>query len=393
MKKRITTLTILVLFTTTIFFQPIDAIGSPAKMKEIEKDRQEIQQNLSKKEKEIVQVLEQIEGLHEEIAKIEKEIEEQDQFIRSAEDKVMAYEEEFEALLEEIMVLDQQIEARAEILNQRLAAYQEVGGDISYLEVLFNSKSFIDFISRVTSITTVTDADRQIIEQQKEDREAVEELHTQVGKKLDAQQKLLNNLKEAKKEIKNKEANLKEKEKQLKNKETALNKEKEQLSEKDQNLQQLESAYRQRMEAKKQEQKKETTVQVASTQTNVTKKKPTNQVKQTTTVKNEQPKKETPKQVGKTLTVTATAYTPHCKGCDGVTSTGINLNKDKNLKIIAVDKSVIPLGTKVYVPNYGIAVAGDTGGAIKGNRIDVLFYSKEQARQWGRKTITIKILD
>ena len=65
--------------------------------------------------------------------------------------------------------------------------------------------------------------------------------------------------------------------------------------------------------------------------------------------------------------MTATAYTAHCNGCSGITATGINLRANPNLKVIAVDPSVIPLGSKVWVEGYGYAVAGDTGGAIKGN--------------------------
>ena len=54
---------------------------------------------------------------------------------------------------------------------------------------------------------------------------------------------------------------------------------------------------------------------------------------------------------------------------------------------------MIPLGTKVYVDGYGYAIAADTGGAIKGNKIDVFFPSKSEAYRWGRKTVKIKILD
>jgi len=95
---------------------------------------------------------------------------------------------------------------------------------------------------------------------------------------------------------------------------------------------------------------------------------------------------------GKELTVTATAYTASCTGCSGVTATGINLKNNPDLKVIAVDPNVIPLGTKVYVEGYGYAVAGDTGGAIKGNKIDVFFPNKSQAYNWGRKTVKIRIL-
>ncbi len=99
------------------------------------------------------------------------------------------------------------------------------------------------------------------------------------------------------------------------------------------------------------------------------------------------------KSSGKTMTVSATAYTASCNGCSGVTATGINLNNNRNMKVIAVDPNVIPLGSRVHVEGYGEAVAGDTGGAIKGNKIDVHVPSKAEARRWGRKQVKITILD
>ncbi|TQS72070.1 LysM peptidoglycan-binding domain-containing protein [Ornithinibacillus gellani] len=95
---------------------------------------------------------------------------------------------------------------------------------------------------------------------------------------------------------------------------------------------------------------------------------------------------------GKTLTVTATAYTAKCDGCSGVTSTGIDLNANPNAKVIAVDPSVIPLGSKVYVEGYGEAIAGDTGGAIKGNKIDLHVPTKDKAYSWGVRTVKVTIL-
>lgn len=97
--------------------------------------------------------------------------------------------------------------------------------------------------------------------------------------------------------------------------------------------------------------------------------------------------------VSKEFYVSSTAYTANCNGCSGTTATGYNLKANPNAKIIAVDPSVIPLGTKVYVEGYGYAVAADTGGSIKGNKIDVFFASKSDAYRWGRKTVKIKILN
>ena len=94
----------------------------------------------------------------------------------------------------------------------------------------------------------------------------------------------------------------------------------------------------------------------------------------------------------KTMTVTATAYTAYCEGCSGVTAAGIDLKANPDAKVIAVDPSVIPLGTKVYVEGYGYATAADTGGAIKGNKIDVFIPTQSAALSWGKRQVEIQIL-
>ena len=95
----------------------------------------------------------------------------------------------------------------------------------------------------------------------------------------------------------------------------------------------------------------------------------------------------------KTYTMLATAYTANCKGCSGITKTGINLRKNPKMKVIAVDPKIIPLGSKVWVEGYGTAIAGDTGGAIKGNKIDIFISSKSTAYKWGRRTVKVKVLN
>jgi 3D (Asp-Asp-Asp) domain-containing protein/SH3-like domain-containing protein len=101
---------------------------------------------------------------------------------------------------------------------------------------------------------------------------------------------------------------------------------------------------------------------------------------------------------GRELTVVATAYTAHPSENGGtyggrvLTAMGHDLTANPNMKMIAVDPKVIPLGSKVWVEGYGEAIAGDTGGAIKGNRIDILLGSDSAANKWGRKTVKVKIL-
>lgn len=94
-----------------------------------------------------------------------------------------------------------------------------------------------------------------------------------------------------------------------------------------------------------------------------------------------------PSQGGRTFTVQATAYDGVSLG--GVTATG-NIITSTGHKVIAVDPSVIPLGSRVYVEGYGEAIAWDTGGAIQGNIID-LNMSTGDAIQWGRRNVTITV--
>ncbi len=93
-----------------------------------------------------------------------------------------------------------------------------------------------------------------------------------------------------------------------------------------------------------------------------------------------------------TLYMHATAYNWDCASCDGrgLTSTGYDLKANPN-GVVSVDPNVIPLGTKVWIEGYGYAIARDTGGNIKGNRIDVHLPTIQQARDYGSKTVKVKI--
>lgn len=102
----------------------------------------------------------------------------------------------------------------------------------------------------------------------------------------------------------------------------------------------------------------------------------------------------------KQLLVEATAYTNNAE--DTITFDGRVLTRSgydvtdtilyEGMRIIAVDPSVIPLGTRVYVEGIGMAIALDTGGVIKGNKIDIMMDTKEEAVTFGRKPLTIWVI-
>jgi 3D (Asp-Asp-Asp) domain-containing protein len=87
------------------------------------------------------------------------------------------------------------------------------------------------------------------------------------------------------------------------------------------------------------------------------------------------------------LVMVATAYAPGA-GAGWRTAT----NRKAGYGIVAVDPRVIPLGTRLYIPGYGYAIAADTGGAIKGNRIDLCFNTCSEAIRWGRREVKVYIL-
>ena len=91
------------------------------------------------------------------------------------------------------------------------------------------------------------------------------------------------------------------------------------------------------------------------------------------------------------LAVTATAYTAHDAGMDGRGITYSGLPAD--LGVVAVDPAVIPLGSVVWVPGAGYNLALDTGGAIKGAKIDVYFKDRDKALAWGRREVKVRIYE
>jgi 3D (Asp-Asp-Asp) domain-containing protein len=93
------------------------------------------------------------------------------------------------------------------------------------------------------------------------------------------------------------------------------------------------------------------------------------------------------------ITMSASAYDPGPRSCGphatGHTATGMHATYG----VVAVDPRVIPLGTRLYVEGYGVAIAADTGGAIKGRRIDLCYDTYAEAIQYGRRTVKVYILD
>ena len=96
-----------------------------------------------------------------------------------------------------------------------------------------------------------------------------------------------------------------------------------------------------------------------------------------------------PSRYSRSLNMSASAYSAYDPGNSNRTYGGNTLHKG----LVAVDPTLIPLGTRLFIPGYGYAIADDIGGSIKGNRIDLAFDSHSEAIQFGRQKVTVYIID
>lgn len=101
------------------------------------------------------------------------------------------------------------------------------------------------------------------------------------------------------------------------------------------------------------------------------------------------------------INLEATAYTALCStGCIGITKTGYNVKNTvyyKGMRVVAVDPNLIPLYTVMEIQysdgSKEKVIALDTGGDIKGHRVDILVKTKGKARNFGRQDVTVKVLE
>ncbi|MCF3944216.1 murein hydrolase activator EnvC family protein [Oceanobacillus alkalisoli] len=227
MKRKIVTMaTMAVVGFGSVFFGTTASADSLEDLKdketELQQDRKDLKADLSEAESEVADILIELEEMNVEVSRIQKALEENKASMKKNEEDIAHTQEEIDLLEEEIAELEEAIEQRFDILKERAVAYQKSGGDISYLEVLFGSQSFGDFISRVSAINKITDSDVTLMEQIEADKAIVEEKQDEVVVKLDELKDLKQELEgmqalieDQEKETKVKQANLKEKEEKL----------------------------------------------------------------------------------------------------------------------------------------------------------------------------------
>ncbi|WP_026905863.1 PcsB-like coiled-coil domain-containing protein [Paucisalibacillus globulus] len=377
--RRLTVITLAISIIFGTAFSSIHVFAAEKdELQDIKDQRNQIQKNLSGAQLQIDTIMSEIDELNNEISRVNEEISKNQTLIDQTEGKITNTIVEIGKLQEEIRELEADIEKRQEILKERMSSYQKSGGSINYLEVLFGAQSFSDFISRITAVNTITQSDADLIENLESDIKAVEEKKLLSLNKLDELNEMKLEQEETLAIVQQQKQQNEASRNTLEAKQSELLSIIEKLKKEDSSLASVESDIKNQIAAEEARKKKEKELELLANKSS-----DSNDSSQS---------KETIKNVdGKTLTVTATAYTAYCKGCTGITHTGINLKDNPDSKVIAVDPSVIPLGSVVYVEGYGYAIAGDTGTAIKGNKIDVFVPSRAEALKWGVRKVKVTI--
>lgn len=364
----------------------VPTVGEAATLEEIKIQQQSKQSEMILLDNQINDKLSEVNAKNAELELVEQEM--------------VTLENTVEETGKEIAAQEEIVEERLEQAKDRLKTIQTTEVNQNTVLSLIESESVTDFLNRAYVLMTLQSAGNDQVEMAQEEAEELEALKEEQAAEI-AELKEQSQLAQAQKEELNKEvASLQQTMDENKALLDQLDKERAteetRLAEEERLAKEKAEAEKAAAEAEKVNNEKVVATQTVSTEktapsTTKVAVKEENPVSKKKTEEKPEPAKTETSSSSKTIVVSATGYSTQQAGLSTHTATGIDLRV--NSRVIAVDPSVIPLGSKVEIPGYGVFIAGDTGGAIKGNKIDIHFTTVQQALSWGRRTITIKILD
>lgn len=381
MKKRTMSFCLVLGMMMTVF---VPTVGEAATLEEIKIQQQSKQSEMILLDNQINDKLSEVNAKNAELELVEQEM--------------VTLENTVEETGKEIAAQEEIVEERLEQAKDRLKTIQTTEVNQNTVLSLIESESVTDFLNRAYVLMTLQSAGNDQVDMAQEEAEELEALKEEQAAEI-AELKEQSQLAQEQKEELNKEvASLQQTMDENKALLDQLDKER---ATEETRLAEEERLAKEKAEAEKAAAEKVNNEKVVATQTVSTEKtapsttkvavKEENPVSNKKTEEKPEPAKTENSSSSKTIVVSATGYSTQQAGLSTHTATGIDLRV--NSRVIAVDPSVIPLGSKVEIPGYGVFIAGDTGGAIKGNKIDIHFSTVQQALSWGRRTITIKILD
>ncbi|MBJ7984992.1 MULTISPECIES: 3D domain-containing protein [Bacillus] len=412
--KRISSLVVagIIVLSSTV---AVKAESNDEKLNNMQQQLQQNDADMQKKEQEKQAVSKEIQGIENELHNLNNTIAKNKEDQAAIQHKIDETHKQIEQKKADIIVLEDKVLARKDIMKKRMVSVQNSSNTSLVVEVVVESKNFADFIQRMNAVTTILEADKEILRLQEQDLRQIEEDKKAIDEKeaslvvdkqklAKAQADLQDNLKKRQDNLQTVQAKYNQIASQLnlaaeeKAKVEANMKAVQETIAREQEAARIAAEERAKAEAaaKAEQEELAKAKAAAAKQKEEQAAKPAEPVAKDTTPAKPDPK---PAQGGKEFYVTATAYTAdpsengYKPGEIVKSKLGHNLTANPNMKLIAVDPAVIPLGSTVYVENYGTAIAGDTGSAIKGHIIDLLMPDSATANNWGRRSVKVTILN
>lgn len=140
--------------------------------------------SISKVESEITQIQSQLSKVNEQMKRVDQAILDNQSMIKETEENIKITQSEMVQIQKEMLPIKERMEKRNEILKGRVVSIQESGGVISYIDVVLGASSFSDFVSRVTAVSTIIEADQDLMEEHQNDLKEVESKKESIEKKL-----------------------------------------------------------------------------------------------------------------------------------------------------------------------------------------------------------------
>lgn len=359
-------------------------------------------------------------SLNSQVSKLTNEIEELNTKLADNQTKMKDTEENLKETESKVSTLKTEIDQKQSVLGKRMRAMYKSKDSMNPLVFLLKSESLSDLVTRIDALARVTALDKNLINDLDTQKDSLnndikklerdkaelkelkisteESLKTLDSKKAEEQKKIaeLNNQKEAVLGIiKENEMSLISHSVSVINSSSSISELENAISTLNQLIPQLNidsvkdtannsvQAAKNKIESIKAEEAAK-----SSSNDNSSANSNNNNNNSNNNSENNNSNKPSDGKYKKTLSVEATAYT-------GGTLTAMGLKPVRDpggISTIAVDPSVIPLGSKVYIPGYGYAIASDTGGVIKGNIIDLYMNSHEDCTSCGRRQVTLHIV-
>lgn len=303
--------------------------------------------------------------------------------------------DETEKNIEEQEIL---VKERFEYTADQLKALQKSEVNQNIILSLFQAESLTDLLNKIYTASVLTGASEQRLLETKEEQEKLNDLRATLLVEKEGLDEKQVTVVEQKEDLDKKVAQLRETLTANQNELAKLNEQETQII-----REETERAARQRAEearaaearaaaeAAQTEPAQQAKVSVASATTPAPSKPAASSKPSLPATKPAEPAPAPSSTAGNWMTFQATGYSTQQPGLSTHTFTGIDLRV--NPRVIAVDPSVIPLGSMVEVEGLGVYIAGDTGGAIKGNIIDIHYPTVSQALSWGRRNVRIRIIN